>query len=308
MDKSEKRCPCPIDKRSLSRNIRPVTDSSKLSPRRTSIRSRETPLPIRQMATVYRIWDQLDQFPAGEQDEAPKQFALLLQKELKADNVKWMADVRVLHGAKAKKDPLLGWRLRAGYDLVPDPAEYQKHVAWLYQPCNLPEPGFQIGLATHAMIAGAGKFRVHRMRDGWIPFREFSRSEHYRVHYKELGLTDRIWISFPLNADTESIFLIDRSRRARFTAREALLVGTILRGIQGFHRRLFLSRGVRMGGKELSPMLRLLVQKLLTGLSEKEIAGAMNQSPATTHKNIGMVYERFGVNGRAALMALWMGS
>jgi DNA-binding CsgD family transcriptional regulator len=55
-------------------------------------------------------------------------------------------------------------------------------------------------------------------------------------------------------------------------------------------------------------MGRRIVGKLLTGLSEKEIAASLNQSVSTTHKHITTIYARFGVNGRAALMALWLGA
>ncbi len=258
---------------------------------------------------VCALWDKLSQFPADESDEALAYLALNLKKLLKADNVKWLAAVRILRGAKAREDMLLGWRLRASYDLVPDPPAYQKMIAWWFGRSMEISPDFQIGLATHAMIAGAGKFRTHRLRDGWIPFGKFRRTEHYRLHYTELGISDRMWVSFPLNVDTESIFLIDRSRNSRrFTKREAALASTVLRGLRSFHLRLVLHRGLQIGGTALSPMARRVVGKLLTGLSEKEIAVALNQSASTTHKHITTIYKRFGVNGRAALMALWLGT
>lgn len=43
------------------------------------------------MATVYRIWDELDRFPAGEQESALHRLTVLLQQALRADNVKWLA-------------------------------------------------------------------------------------------------------------------------------------------------------------------------------------------------------------------------
>ncbi|MGH8048276.1 MAG: LuxR C-terminal-related transcriptional regulator [Chthoniobacterales bacterium] len=260
------------------------------------------------MEKVYELWDELDRFPAGETDAALRHLALRLKELLRADNVKWMAAVRVLQGAQAKKDPLFGWRLRASYDLVPDPEHYTRLIAPMYHRNNRLDPSFLIGLATHAIVAGAGKFRVHRMRDGWIPFREFSRSEHYRLHYTELGITDRMWISFPLNANVESVFLIDTTHRSRrFDKKDALLVGTILRGMRGIHRRLVLNHGLLIAETPLSPVFQRIVQKLLSGLSEKEIAAAMHQNDATIHKYVSQIYRRFGVNSRAALMALWLG-
>jgi len=261
------------------------------------------------MEVVYGLWDELERFPAAETDAALGHLASTIKDVVKADNVKWIGAVRVIRGALARKDRVLGWRLRASYDLKPEPPEYRKLIAWWYRQKASAGEDFQIGLATHAIIAGAGKFRVHRMRDGWIPYREFSQSEHYRLHYTELGITDRMWVSFPVNAETESIFLIDRMGGTRhFSNCDAAIAGIILRGIRGFHRRLFLSRGLIIGESALSPVSQRIVQKLLTGMSEKEIAQAMNQSQATTHKYVKAIYERFGVNGRAALMSLWLGA
>lgn len=274
----------------------------------TAVSAAKRLTPSEEMDAVYALWDELNAFPAEKTDEALAHLALGMKKLLRADNVKWLAAVRICRGAAARLDPLLGWRLRASYDLVPDPPEYQKLIAWWFQRSNEIEPDFQIGLATHASIAGAGKFRVHRLRDGWIPFAAFRRTEHYRLHYTELGITDRMWISFPLNSDTESILLVDRTTTTpHFSKREADLAGNISRGLRGFHQRLFLSRGLHIGETSLSPVTRRVLQKLLTGLSEKEIASSMEQSVSTTHKYVSTIYERFGVNGRASLMALWLG-
>ncbi len=288
-----------------------MSDTRKPSaPRRATKNTATSRAPTSQdMEAVCALWDKLGQFPVDKSDEALAYLARGLKKLLKADNVKWLAAVRVLHGAKARQDSLLGWRLRASYDLVPDPPAYQKMIAWWFRRSTEISADFQIGLATHAIVAGAGKFRVHRLRDGWIPFGKFSHSEHYRLHYTELGISDRMWVSFPLNADTESIFLIDRTRNSRrFTKREATLAATVSRGLRSFHRRLFLHRGLQIGGMALSPVSRRIVGKLLTGMSEKEIAASLNQSVSTTHKHITTIYTRYGVNGRAALMAMWLGA
>ena len=118
-----------------------------------------------------------------------------------------------------------------------------------------------------------------------------------------------MWVSFPLNADTESIFLIDRLHQTKhFTKRDADMAATILRGLRSFHRRLFLHHGLQIGTTALSPTARRVVGKLLTGMSEKEIAASLNQSVSTTHKDMTGIYTRFGVKGRPALMALWLGA
>lgn len=267
------------------------------------------PEPADDMEPVYSLWDDLDRFSAGDSDAALRHLAMGLKNLLGADNVRWLAVVRVLRGTEARRDGLQGWRIRSSVSLVPDPEEYQRRSGWWYRQNKRMAPEVQVGMATRAMVAGFGRFCVHRMRDGWIPFDEFERTPHYDLYYTKLGVSDRIWVSFPLGADAESMFLVDRIRRPiHFSEKEAALAGATLRGIRGFHRRLFLDRGLLIGESSLSPTARRIVQKLLTGLSEKEIAFSLNQSPATTHKYVKDIYGRFGVNGRAALMALWLGA
>jgi DNA-binding CsgD family transcriptional regulator len=258
------------------------------------------------MDAVYALWDELQRFPPSETDQALVHLAQGLARLLHADNVRWLGAVRV-HKDAPRQDGLCGWRLRASYNLVPDPQSYQDLIAWWFQRNNKVDPDFQIGLATYAVIAGAGKFQAHRMRDGWIPYAKFRRSDHYRLHYTELGITDRMWLSVPLNADTESIILLDRTSAPHFTKSDVILATTVLRGIGRLHRQLFLNAGLLIADNPLSPTTRRIVSRLLTGMAEKEIAAAMGQSLPTTHQHIKTIYERFGVKSRAALMAVWLG-
>jgi DNA-binding CsgD family transcriptional regulator len=169
-----------------------------------------------------------------------------------------------------------------------------------------------IGMTGHASLAGAGHFRVHRLRDGWIDFAAFRKTLHYRLYFEEPGIIDRITIGYPVTADAESFFMIDRHRQADgsrrpFTAREAGLAGDAVRGVPELHRRLFLSHGLLMGDKPFSPTERQILHLLLTGRTEKEIAVVMGQTRATVHKYVTKLFARFGVNSRAALMARWLG-
>ena len=62
-----------------------------------------------------------------------------------------------------------------------------------------------------------------------------------------------------------------------------------------------------MADKLLSPTERRVLQGLLTGLTEKEIAVATGQKITTLHKYVKSLYAIFGVKSRAALLALWLG-
>lgn len=255
------------------------------------------------------LWDTVEALYPNRMDDALATLAAGLRDLLGADNIRWMAAVRVRHSPQGRRDPLRGWRLRASYDLIPDPPAYRDFIAWWFQTHNRVDPDFQIGLATQAMIAGAGKFRVHRMRDGWIPFAAFRRSEHFRLHYTELGITDRIWVGIPLHASAESVFLIDRcGGRPNFTKAEAELAEIALRRSRAFQRKLLLNHGLIIADRPLSPAGRRVLERLLSGLSEKDIAVALGHTPATVHTYVKTIYEQFGVNSRAALMALWLGS
>ncbi len=224
---------------------------------------------------------------------------------MKADNVKWVAAVRMLKDETFESDSMCGWRLRGKYDLVPDGEAYEKLIHAMFERKDPADLKFDVGHATVGIIKRMGKFQAHRMRDGWIPYEEFAATEHYQIHYTGLGITDRIWTSFPLNADAESVFMMDRMGTApHFSLAEVKLATAILRGIRGFHRRLFMERGLLIGDKPLSPVARRVLQKLLTGMSEKEVAVSLGHSLTTTHKYVKTIYERFGVNGRPALMSL----
>ncbi|QPK65452.1 helix-turn-helix transcriptional regulator [Methylomonas sp. LL1] len=52
---------------------------------------------------------------------------------------------------------------------------------------------------------------------------------------------------------------------------------------------------------------RKVLLALLSGQSEKQIASSLEQSYSTPHSHIKAIYRKFGVNNRAALMALWLG-
>lgn len=247
-----------------------------------------------------------------------------IARQIAADNVIWIGAVRVLRGEPAQADAFLGWRLRARVALRPDPEPYRKQLAsyydsehygkltpTYYKRSHEEKKDDHVGMDSRASMAGTGRFRVHRLRDGWIDFAVFRRTSHYKLYYRDGGIADRIMIGFPVTGDLESFFLIDRfhaegiARRRHFTLQESRLAGDAVRGMPGIHRRLFLGNGLLMGDKPLSPMESQVLQCLLTGLAEKEIAAKTGQKPSTLHKYVTQLYARFKVKSRPELMALW---
>jgi DNA-binding CsgD family transcriptional regulator len=118
-----------------------------------------------------------------------------------------------------------------------------------------------------------------------------------------------MWVGCPVNADVESGFIFDRLERSGkggFTADDQERAAFLLQGINWFHRRLVLSRGITAGRSPCTPAERKTLALLLTGKTEKEIADALGVSLHTTHARITTIYRKFGVKGRAELMALWL--
>jgi DNA-binding CsgD family transcriptional regulator len=92
-----------------------------------------------------------------------------------------------------------------------------------------------------------------------------------------------------------------------FRAQDRDTVAYALRGIKWFHRQLLLSHGLLVAGTPLTDAERSVLQSLLSGKTEKQIAAELGQSPNTTHGHVTALYRKFGVSNRPALMALWLG-
>ena len=274
---------------------------------------------------LHALWDDLSDFPASRIDEGLDFLMRWFHEHLAVDNVTWLGILRMLDENAAASDPFNGWRVRARQSLLPRSEHYEKLIAAyfsdehfgrltpaFYRKGSGPEAEVHVGTASRTFMREAGAFRVHRLRDGWIDYAKFRRTEHYRLYYKLNDIADRIWIAFPVSPTVESIFLLDRlasgpNAKRRFTPDEADLAGTALRGLKEFHRRLLLGHGVLRNVKPLSPLKRRLLQELLSAKSEKEIAATMKRKPTTIREYVRELYAEYGVRTRTGLMALWLG-
>jgi DNA-binding CsgD family transcriptional regulator len=238
-------------------------------------------------------------------DEAQLHLMRTLCGWIGADNARWHAGVRLMTGTAAREDSMNGWRLCGTRALLPRSPERVKAG----QRFHRVQKGLEVGLPVRAISVEAGvKFRVHTMRDGFIDFAAFRKTDYYRAFYRDFNISDRMWINFPISRDTESILVLDRHKPARsFTRRHVAIAASAFRGLKWFHRQLLLSHGLHGVQASLSPGRRLLVQQLLTGKSEKEIAIVLGLSAATTHQYVTEIFRHFGVNNRASLQALWLG-
>jgi DNA-binding CsgD family transcriptional regulator len=255
----------------------------------------------KELERLYTLWDAVADFAASDVDGALLHLMETLCEWIDADNVLWVGAVRILTGPDARRDGQLGWRARPVKILHATPSFLQKSLQAAHEQDTDP------GMTTVAMAATTGTFRVHRMRDGFVDFARFRTTAHYKLLYEGRGIVDRIWVGVPINQDAESYFLFDlQDTRRRFSAAEAALVGSALRGLKWFQRQVLLSHGLPLADVQFTAGQRRVLAQLLTNAKEADIARKLQLSRGTVHQYAVDLYRKLGVKGRAGLMALWL--
>lgn len=251
---------------------------------------------------VFQLWDELAAFPAAETDRAWRHLAESLGNWIGADTSFWVGTVRLLHGAEAANDIMQGWRVKV-VTLLHPPTEEELQAAQRALGNRQHDPG----LTTIAAVRGSGVFRVHRLHDGFVDLEALRQTDYYRAHYVALGITDQLWIASPIGPDAEAYFVFNRRHsEEHFTQQEAELAGFTLRGLSWFRRQMFYSHGLLVAQEPLTPTQRDVLNLLLSGKPEKEIATLLNQSFNTTHTHVKDIFRKYNVNSRAGLMAVWL--
>lgn len=251
---------------------------------------------------IYRLWDELADFGPEALQDALSHCMRSLCDMIGAQNSFWIGAVRMVDGPEAEADPLSGWRgrcINVLHTSITGSPERLK-AAKKFDPT---EPGETSRVAA----SGGGQFRVLSLGTGIVDLEAFSQTDHYDFFYRQTGIADRIWVVFPVSADTESYFLFDTHESGRFfSAQELGLVAHALRGLKWFHRQLLLSYGVGTASTSLTQAERRVIPLLLSGDGEKRIADKLELKQSTLHQYATSVYRKFGVRGRTEFMAIWL--
>lgn len=250
---------------------------------------------------VFQLWDELAAFPSAEIDLAWRHLAQTLADWIRADTAFWVGTVRLLQGGEAARDAMGGWRVKVITFLHP-PTEIEELAA--KQALNREHR--EAGLTTVAAVRGSGRFRVHRLHDGFVDLDELRQTDYYQSRYVALGVDDQVWVASPISPETEAYFVFNRQGTERFSEADAALAGFALRGLSWFHRQLFFSHGLLVAQDPLTPMQREVLRLLLSKKTEKEIAAELSQSFHTTHTHVKDIFRKFNVKSRAGLMAIWL--
>lgn len=251
------------------------------------------------LSSIHALWDELADFDAARVEEARHHLMARICALIGAQTAAWVGAVRL--GDPQPGDPVKGWRPRAIRHLHPDRLYEQKGA----EQTELLEAG-AVDITTLRNVQLSGQYRVNRLAE--LAPAEWFDGAYYRVYYLNAGRRDAIWAGIPVNEDAESYFGFYRDLDCQmFGMLERDIVTYALRGLRWFHRLQMLGEGLGVALTPLTPAERRILQGLLQGLSEKQIAAANEQSPHTTHDHVKRIFRKYGVTTRSGLMALWLG-
>jgi DNA-binding CsgD family transcriptional regulator len=251
------------------------------------------------LSSIHTLWDTLADFDAARMEEARSHLLTGICDLIGAQNAVWIGAVRL--GDPQPEDPVKGWRPRAIRQLRPTEVIEEKAK----EQADMLEAG-EVDVTTLRNVALAGQYRVNRLVE--LAPKDWFESDYYRVFYLGAGYRDAIWAGFPLNEDAETYFGFYRNvDHPPFSMADRDVVAYALRSLRWFYRLQMLSEGLGVASTPLTPTERRVLQGLLQGLTEKQIAAAVEQSPHTTHDHVKRIFRKYGVSSRTSLMALWLG-
>ena len=165
----------------------------------------------------------------------------------------------------------------------------------------------EFGQARDPLVAAykdrMGETATH-FRDELVSDRDWYRSAHAMEFVRGIGLDMSIAgvYAWPEHDAISGFGLHRLWGEGDFGMREWRLIDFMNRELGWFYRRLLpLANGNAL--QSLSPRLRQTLDRLLAGLSEKQIAQKMDLSRHTVHDHVKALHNRLEVSNRAELMA-----
>ncbi|QEL17591.1 helix-turn-helix domain-containing protein [Limnoglobus roseus] len=176
-----------------------------------------------------------------------------------------------------------------------DAAMLASHAAWLADP-SLPGNPVYEGFERRPDEITAGV-------EDLIPRGEWEASRYYNELLVPMDMGDSFLSKrfIPTDGSPHYVTVSRPVRAARFTAREKA-VATLLHDAVAdrLGRALATSADPQAS---LPPRLRHVLNGLLDGDSEKQVAARLGVTAATVHEHVKRLYRRFGVQSRAELLA-----
>ena len=160
----------------------------------------------------------------------------------------------------------------------------------------------------HAFAGLPGPVRV-RSRRGLHPGRTWHRSADFNECHRRSGLDEYV-LSFwtdPENPEgLTDVLSVHRATGERPFSRQAVRLVGLLHSALGPMISRQLAPAADPSPSDLSPRVRQVLECLLEGDGEKQIAARLGLSRATVSEYVGRIYRHFGVSSRPELMARWV--
>lgn len=251
------------------------------------------------LRAVTRLWRELADIPAYCVLDAMSCYLDGVTRLIGAVDALWVAASRTAQPSDG--DSWRGWQPREVVFLHPS-TEREGRMADLlaYIGEHTLDP------QTRGMIEGAGETRAC-LRKELLDDVEWDRSWLYQDFLRPMRIEDRLIGVHTISPHAESYIVVDRHRRDRpFSDDERDVLRLFLTGAPTFHREQFFARGYAESTVPLTPRQRSVLSLLLTDMSEPEIADHLGLTANTVHQYIVTILRKFGVRGRAGLMAKWL--
>lgn len=130
-------------------------------------------------------------------------------------------------------------------------------------------------------------------------------SPHYELLRKPLGLDDTLYARVSVPGRVIALVLLRAEGDEPFTERQSQLVDLCLSQMSWPFQPDDKQTDPRLAA--LQPRLRRVMQHLLDGDGEKQVAAKLGLSKNTVHEYVKMLYQHLGVSSRSELLSQWVG-
>jgi DNA-binding NarL/FixJ family response regulator len=142
-------------------------------------------------------------------------------------------------------------------------------------------------------------------RSELIDDKKWRASEHYQNLRKAFDLDDTLYARIAVPGKVIILALMRGEDQKPFTERECQLVDLCLSQMAWPYQPDDAPSDPRVAA--LQPRLRKVMQHLLEGDAEKQVAAKLGLSKHTVHEYVKMIYQQLGVSSRSELLSQWVG-
>ena len=259
-------------------------------------------IPHSTQQQLHRIWQRCAEFPAANADSAMQYFMTEMLDILDADSAVWHCAARNKNFIAIPAVDLFDeWYSADVIRVTPKPPALNPlEVFKLY--VKLKEKHGPDTVAS-GVIQAAGSSRG-ALRSDYLNDEEWADSWLLKEFYEPLNRIDLMYSVFTVDEDCESYILYHRDEGKSFFSESERNIGlTASMGIAHLHRQLMTLRGAKLPcSRLLSPKEKKVLNLLLSGKREKEIALELDISVSTSGKHLSSIYRKLEVSGQFELL------